>query len=147
MEEYRDYIEHLKDLVKLEREEEKNRAIEDIMKFSGKQREKSGKAITEMKGKVIERNPKKTVIRFGRREEFRTDITMGDVVLVSIGDPLKKAFEGVVTGKGRKYIDVEFLGFPSINLEKVRIDLFYDDATFKRMLENLEKLKKLDYMH
>ncbi|AIY90331.1 IGHMBP2 family helicase [Geoglobus acetivorans] len=140
MEEYYDYLEHLKNLIESEREEERRKAIEEIKSLSAAQREKSGKTITGLKGKVVSKNPKKTVIRFGRRVEIKTDIGPGDVVLVSNGDPLKKASEGVVIERGGRYVDVEFLKIPDIRLDSVRVDLFYDDTTFNRMEENLDRL-------
>ena len=135
-----DYISHLKSLIELEREEQKKKALNELKYFSGDERERYGKAILNLSGKILSKEAKKVVLRFGRRREIRTDISMGDVVIVSNGEPLRRGFEGVVVGKGTRHIDVEFSKLPGINLRKVRVDQFYDDTSFRRMEENLENL-------
>ncbi len=134
------YISHLKFLIELEREEQRKKVLNEIRYFSGEERERYGKAVLNLSGKTISKDPRKVVLRFGRRNDIRTDISMGDVVIVSNGNPLSRGFEGVVVGKGSRYIDVEFPRPPDINLRKVRVDLFYDDTSFRRMEENLENL-------
>ena len=135
-----EYIAHLKSLIELEREEQKRKALWEIRSFSGEERERFGKTVLSLSGKILHREPKRVVLRFGRRKEIRTDVSMGDVVIASNGEPLTMGFEGVVVGKGQRYIDVEFLRLPALNLKDVRIDLFYDDTSFRRMMENLDNL-------
>ncbi len=134
------YISHLKSLIELEREEQRKKVLNELRYFSGEEREKYGKAVLNLLGKILRKEPKKVVLRFGRRKEIRTDISMGDVVIASNGEPLSRGFEGVVVGKGTRYIDVEFAKLPDMHLGKVRVDLFYDDTSFRRMEENLENL-------
>jgi len=136
------YISHLKSLIELEREEQRKRTFDELRHFSGEEREKYGKAVLNLSGKILHKEHKKVVLRFGRKREIRTEISMGDVVIVSNGEPLSRGFEGVVVGRGARYIDVEFTKSPSMNLRNVRIDLFYDDTSFRRMEENLENLGK-----
>ncbi|NOY11813.1 MAG: IGHMBP2 family helicase [Archaeoglobi archaeon] len=136
----REYIRHLLHLLELEREEEKKRAIEEIRSLSGPERERAGRAVLGLSGRVVSRTPKRVVVRFGRGREVETDIEPGDIVLVSNGRPLEKGFEGTVVERGKRYISVEFERLPAINLRNVRIDLFVNDTTFRRMEENLLRL-------
>ncbi len=62
------------------------------------------------------------------------------MVLVSNGKPLERGVEGTVVEKGRRYISVEFERRPDISLRNVRIDLFVNDTTFRRMDENLQRI-------
>ncbi|AKG92444.1 DNA helicase, putative [Geoglobus ahangari] len=136
----KEYIRHLLHLLELEREEEKKRAIEEIRSLSGPERERAGRAVLGLSGRVVSRTPKRVVVRFGRGREVETDIEPGDIVLVSNGRPLEKGFEGTVVERGKRYISVEFERLPAINLRNVRIDLFVNDTTFRRMEENLLRL-------
>ncbi|WP_457591161.1 IGHMBP2 family helicase [Geoglobus sp.] len=138
----RGYIEHLRHLLDLEREEEKKRAIEEIRTLSPRERERSGKAVLGLSGKIVSRTPRSVVIRFGRSREIVTDIEPGDVVLVSNGRPLEGGVEGTVVERGRRYLSVEFEKVPPVSLKNVRIDLFVNDTTFRRMDENLQRLSE-----
>ncbi|WP_456478660.1 IGHMBP2 family helicase [Geoglobus ahangari] len=142
----REYIRHLLHLLELEREEEKKRAIEEIRSLSGPERERAGRAVLGLSGRVVSRTPKRVVVRFGRGREVETDIEPGDIVLVSNGRPLEKGFEGTVVERGKRYISVEFERLPAINLRNVRIDLFVNDTTFRRMEENLLRLSGIGAM-
>ncbi len=137
-----EYLTHLKSLIESEREEQRKKAISEIRSLPGFERERYGKAILNLSGKILTRDLKRVVFRFGRGKEIRTDISPGDVVIASNGDPLIRGFEGVVVGKGSRYIDVEFTKAPNMNLKGVRVDLFYDDTSFRRMEENLDNLSR-----
>lgn len=138
----REYIEHLRHLLELEREEEKKRAVEEIKTLSALERERSGRAVLGLNGRVVSKDPRRVIIRFGRNKEIVTDIEPGDIVLVSNGRPLERGVEGTVVERGRKYLSVEFERVPSIGLKNVRIDLFVNDTTFRRMDENLQRLSE-----
>lgn len=137
-----EYIRHLRYLLDLEREEEKRKAINEIRSLSGVERERAGKAVLGLRGKVISNTPKRVIVRFGRDREIVTDIEPGDVVLVSNGKPLERGVEGTVVERGRRYISVEFEKHPGISLRNVRIDLFVNDTTFRRMDENLQRISE-----
>ncbi len=137
-----EYVSHLKSLIELERDEQRKKAIAEIRDLSGEDRERYGKAILNLSGKILKKEHTRVVFRFGRNREIKTDITLGDVVIVSNGSPLKAGFQGIVVNKGSRFIDVEFVRYPSISMKNIRIDLFYDDTTFRRMEENLDALDK-----
>ena len=68
-------------------------------------------------------------------------INVGDLVLVSVKDPLKDGIEGTVLEKGSKFLTV--ILSQKINPKlKYRIDLYVNDITFKRMLATLELFEK-----
>ena len=137
-----EYITHLKSLIEFERDEQRKKAIGEIRSLSASERERYGRAILNLYGRILTRNLKRVVFRFGRGNEIRTDISSGDVVVVSNGDPLQRGFEGVVVGRGSRYVDVEFTKIPDLDFRKVRVDLFYDDTSFRRMEENLDSLSR-----
>jgi len=110
------YIKNLIKLVKKERDEEISTTFEEIKKLSGKERERLGKAILNLKGKIIGEELGYKLIKFGRKKEIKTEIAVGDLVLIS---------------KGR---------IPDFNLSDIRIDLFANDITFRRQIENLKNL-------
>ncbi len=128
--------------VNLEREAEKQFHLSEITSLSGREREKKGRAILELKPVLIG-----TVVgdflvyRFYRDNMPDHQINVGDVVLVSRKHPLRDGIEGTVFEKGKNFITVVF----SQRLprgKKWRIDLFVNDITFKRMLGSLEFFEK-----
>ncbi len=60
-----EYIRHLRHLLNLEREEEKRRAIDEIRSLTGIERERAGKAVLGLRGKVVSSTPKRVIVRFG----------------------------------------------------------------------------------
>jgi predicted DNA helicase len=136
------YIKWLKRLIEKEREAEVERMKREIKSLSGKEREKVGRAILGLKGKVVKREFSFKIVKYGREKEIETEISVGDLVLISKGNPLRSNLVGVVTEKGKKYISVALEKIPLWAFSNVRIDLFANDITFKRQIENLENLKE-----
>ena len=134
------YIKNLIRLVKKERDEEISATFEEIKKLSGKERERLGKAILNLKGKIIGEELGYKLIKFGRKKEIKTEIAVGDLVLISKGLPLKSDFWGTVTEKGKRFLVVAVERIPDFNLSDIRIDLFANDITFRRQIENLKNL-------
>jgi len=134
------YIKWLKRLVEREREAEIEIMKREIKTLSGKEREKLGRAILGLKGKVVGREFAFKIVKYGREKEIETEISVGDLVLISRGSPLRSNLVGVVTEVGKRYLSVALEETPWWAFSNVRIDLFANDVTFKRQIENLENL-------
>ena len=136
------YIKRLIRLVNYERDAEIDLMTQEISTMSGKKREELGRAINKVKGKFIGKELGLQIVQFGRSDRIETEISVGDMVLISTEDPLKSDLTGTVTEKGSRFIKVAFdKRIPRWALrKKVRIDLYANDVTFKRMEDNLRHL-------
>ena len=121
--------------------------------MSGKKREELGRAINKVKGKYVGKELGMQIVQFGRSEPIDTEISVGDMVLVSTDNPLRSDLTGTVTEKGSRFIKVAFdKRIPKWALKKkVRLDLYANDITFRRMEDNLKHLSlkgknALEYM-
>ncbi len=138
----REFIERLKELVEVERRAQIEAMINEIKRLSGEERERRGRAILNLNGKVVGEEFGYKLVKFGRRRKIETNINVGDLVLISRGNPLKSDLVGVVAEKGSRYIIVALESVPSWALKDVRVDLYANDITFRRWLENLERLNE-----
>ncbi|WP_027339459.1 IGHMBP2 family helicase [Halonatronum saccharophilum] len=144
------YIDKYIALVQLEREEEIKRHELEIKRLSGYQREKKGRALLHLRGRDQgEAFGAKVIFKFirQRRGEALPDhsIDIGDLVLLSKGDPLRKSNPtGTVVEKTKRSITVAFdKKTPNFLSGKgLRLDLYINDITFQRMLEALSILKR-----
>ncbi len=137
----RKYIKRLIALVGEERKAEMNLMINEIKHLSPAKREKIGRAINKVKGKNLGKELGFNIIQYGRKELIDTEINVGDIVLISVGNPLKSDLTGTVTEKGRRFIKVAIENVPRWALKKnVRIDLYANDVTYRRMEDNLNNL-------
>ena len=132
-----EFINKLKWLIELEREAEIESMKREIKRLPGAKRERLGRAILHMNGKIIGEEFGYKVVKYGRRKEFETEINVGDVVLISKGNPLKSDLTGTVVEKGTRFISVALDKVPIWALKDVRLDLYVNDITFRRMIENL----------
>lgn len=136
------YIKNLIKLVNYERDAEIELMRFEIAHMSGQKREELGRAINKVKGKYIGEELGLKIVQFGRSEIIETEISVGDMVLVSTANPLSSDFTGTVTEKGARFIKVAFdKRIPRWVLKKkVRLDLYANDITFRRMEDNLKHL-------
>ena len=136
------YIKKLIRLIEYEREAEIDLMVSEIEHMSGQKREELGRAINKVKGKYIGKELGLQIVQFGRSEKIDTEISVGDMVLVSTDNPLRSDLTGTVTEKGGKYIKVAFdKRIPKWAVKKkVRLDLYANDVTFRRMEDNLKNL-------
>lgn len=136
------YIKNLIRLVNYERDAEIDLMTYEISTMSGKRREEIGRAINKVKGKHMGKELGLQIVQFGRSEVIETEISVGDMVLISTDNPLKSDLTGTVTEKGARFIKVAFdKRIPRWALKKkVRIDLYANDITFRRMEDNLKHL-------
>jgi predicted DNA helicase len=147
------YIKRLIQLVNYERDAEIELMQSEIQNMSGKKREELGRAINKVKGKYAGKELGMQIVQFGRSEPIDTEISVGDMVLVSTDNPLRSDLTGTVTEKGARFIKVSFdRRIPKWALKKkVRLDLYANDVTFRRMEDNLKHLSlkgknALEYM-
>lgn len=136
----REYIEKLIELVEIEQEAEINAMMSEIRRLSAYEREKAGRAINNLNGKKTKKELGYQIVKYGRDTNIETEILVGDLVLISKGNPFKSDLTGIVTEKGRKYISISIENVPKWALKNIRIDLYSNDVTFRRMLDNLKKL-------
>ncbi|SMP08115.1 DNA helicase, putative [Desulfurobacterium pacificum] len=137
------YVEKFKYLIDIERIAEIEAQEEEIRRLSGRERELLGRAILDLKGSKAGTKFHLHLVRFWREKPIETEISTGDIVLVSKGNPLKSDLLGTVTRLTEKTITVAFDNRPPnwVYKKGVRIDLYVNDVTFKRMEENLEELR------
>ena len=136
------YIKNLIRLVNYERDAEIDLMTHEISTMSGQKREELGRAINKLKGKYVGKELGMQIVQFGRSEIIDTEISVGDMVLISTDNPLRSDLTGTVTEKGARFIKVAFdKRIPKWALKKkVRLDLYANDITFRRMEDNLKHL-------
>ena len=147
------YIKNLITLINYERDAEIDLMTHEISTMSGQKREELGRAINKVKGKSLGKELGLQIVQFGRSEVIDTEISVGDMVLISTDNPLRSDLTGTVTEKGARFIKVAFdKRVPKWAIKKkVRIDLYANDITFRRMEDNLKHLSlkgknALEYM-
>ncbi len=138
----KNYINRLKRLIELEKRAEIDEMLNEIRRLSGEKRERLGRAILNLDGKVVGEEFGYKLVKYGRAKPIKTDIGVGDSVLISKVNPLKSDLVGVVVEKGNHYIVVALENVPNWALKCVRIDLYVSDITFRRMIENLDNLSE-----
>ena len=136
------YIKNLIRLINYERDAEIDLMTREISTMSGQKREELGRAINKVKGKSLGKELGLQIVQFGRSEVIDTEISVGDMVLISTDNPLRSDLTGTVTEKGARFIKVAFdKRVPKWAIKKkVRIDLYANDITFRRMEDNLKHL-------
>ena len=84
------YISNLIELINNERKAEISAMRNMIKRLKPHQREKKGIAINHLKGKNLGKELGYNIIQYGRKEPIvNTEINVGDLVLISKGNPLK----------------------------------------------------------
>ena len=129
-------------LINFERDAEIDLMTYEISTMSGQKREELGRAINKVKGKSLGKELGLQIVQFGRSDVIDTEISVGDMVLISTDNPLRSDLTGTVTEKGARFIKVAFeKRVPKWAIKKkVRIDLYANDITFRRMEDNLKHL-------
>ena len=136
------YIKNLIRLINFERDAEIDLMTYEISTMSGQKREELGRAINKVKGKSLGKELGLQIVQFGRSDVIDTEISVGDMVLISTDNPLRSDLTGTVTEKSARFIKVAFeKRVPKWAIKKkVRIDLYANDITFRRMEDNLKHL-------
>lgn len=145
------YISHffeLARLVEIEREEEMERHEREIRNVSGREREEKGRAILHLKGRDEGKGfGGKILIKFLRQRKGETlpdtEISVGDLVMLSKNNPLREDNPtGTVSKKTKYSITVAFDSKPPGFLKDkgLRCDLYVNDITYQRQLEALKEI-------
>ncbi|NPA33023.1 MAG: IGHMBP2 family helicase, partial [Aquificae bacterium] len=143
---YEEYKKHFLRLIELERKAQTMMHLREIRNLSGEERQRRGRALLNLRAKSMGRGLGGVyLVRYARPGGLpRTEISVGDVVLVSSGKPTGREVQGTVAEKTSSYLVVAFNEKPPPYAlgKRVRIDLFSNEVTFKRMEEALRKLKE-----
>ncbi len=141
-----DYIEEYRALIEVERKAEMDAQIGEIRSLSGREREIYGRAILGLKGRSAGKKFDLYLVRFSRDSRIESEISSGDIVLISRGEPLKSDLTATVTAVAKHYIEVAFSQKPPLWIKEsgIRVDLFVNDVTFKRMENNLQAMRHIE---
>jgi len=156
------YSEYWKKYIEIERNEEKSLHIQEIYNLWPK-REKKYKAVLNYKWKKIQDLDDVSLIRFGRKTPFETEIKEQDIVVIlpiffyKFKEAWLKEFEKKLENMPlwtvhyvwKQFIDVWVnKPFPEWILKSnVDLHLFVNDVTFKRQEEALDLLPKFKSNH
>jgi len=161
----KDYIQFWQKYIEIERNAEKSQHIQEIYNL-GPKREKKWKAILQLKWAILQLKWKVmknlddiALIRFGKKQNFETEIKEQDIVVFVPEffykfrqEPLNKFAEkleqmplGTVDYVWKQFVDVWVnKPFPTwLTKSYVDMHLFVNDVTFKRQQEALTLLPKI----
>ena len=141
-----EYVRHFKRLIEMERKAEMEFHKKEIKSISGEERERRGRALTNMRAYYKGYSLMKHLYVFKKHDNSKipeNEMNVGDVVLISRGNPLKKSFSGVICEKTKSYMVVSLQETLPKSWKKslLRLDLYCNDITFQRMFSALEDLK------
>ncbi len=144
---YGEYRKRYGRLVELEREEEMRAHENEIRNMSPGERESKGRALLGLRGRDqgtgLGGSHIVKYVRGGALPE--TEISVGDLVLISRGNPLlKENPTGTVYGKTGYSVTVAFDRKPPRLAygRGLRMDLYVNDITFQRMKDALGRMEK-----
>ncbi len=137
IDEYKNYF---SELIEKERKAEKEFHLNEIKRLSGTERQKRGRAVLGFRMKYAGDFLDFKIYRFNRNNMPEHQIKVGDIVLISRGEPLKFNQEATVSAVGRNFIEV-YSKEPIFRSKLYRLDLFVNDITFKRMLKALDEVE------
>ncbi len=141
-----EYCSYFKELVEMERKAEMEFHKKEIKTVSGEEREKRGRALINMKAYYKGYSLMKPLYVFKKYDNSKipdNEMNVGDVVLISRRNPLKKSFSGVICEKTRGYVVISLQEQLPKSWKKylLRLDLYCNDITFQRMFSALDDLK------
>ncbi len=136
----KEYKNYWAELIEKERNAEKEFHLNEIKRLSGVERQKRGRAVLGLRMKYVGEFLDFKIYRFNRNNMPDHQIKVGDIVLISKGEPLKFNQEATVSAVGRNFIEV-YSKEPIFRSKLYRLDLFVNDITFKRMLKALEEVE------
>ena len=135
--EYKDYFAKL---IEKERNAEKEFHLNEIKRLSGTERQKRGRAVLGLRMKYTGEFLDFKIYRFNRNNMPSHQIKVGDIALISKGEPLKFNREATVSAVGKNFIEV-YSKEPIFRSKLYRLDLFVNDITFRRMLKALDEVE------
>ncbi len=140
------YQRYFKRLVLLEREEEISFHLNEIRSISGRQREAKGRAILQLNsrdaGMGLGGIYLVKLVRPGGLPD--TTISTGDLVIVSRGHPDGREAQATVMEKTGYSVTIAYNQPPPHEVygRNLRLDLFANDVSFRRMLDALQQLRE-----
>ncbi|MEF8848181.1 MAG: IGHMBP2 family helicase [Candidatus Thermoplasmatota archaeon] len=144
----KEYINHFTKLVELERKEEMQRHKREMKQLSGRQRQKKGRAILNLRGRDRGMGlGGKFLVKFVRKKGLpETEINVGDLIRISKNKPLSENNpSGTVIKKTNYSITASFgKKLPKWGYKKIRIDLYVNDITYQRMIESIKKIADIE---
>lgn len=147
----KDLINRLLRAIEYEREEERERHLDEIKRLKGFEREKKGRALINLSKRKVGRTMGGDwlyqMMRHDKSHLPDTEINVGDQVIISQFSPLDETNPvGVVYEMSSKAIVVSVhQAIKLSNSRPFRIDLFVNDITYKRMEEALIYSKSTNY--
>ena len=138
------YIKDLLSLINRERDYEREAMLKEIRDLTADEHEKKGIAVNNLSGKFIKKELNKHIVKFTRLKDIKTEIKVGDLVIISKDNPLRSELTGTVIEKKLKSISVAFdRKIPdAVFNSEIRMDLSVNDVTFTRMENNLKNLNE-----
>ena len=141
-----EYVRHFKRLIEMERKAEMEFHKKEIKSISGEERERRGRALINMRAYYKGYSLMKHLYVFKKHDNSKipeNEMNIGDVVLISTGNPLKKSFSGVICEKTKSYMVLSLQETLPKSWKKslLRLDLYCNDITFQRMFSALDDLK------
>ena len=144
-----DYYNNFSELLDLEREEEIDRHKLEIKYLSPSERQAKGRAMLDLRGKDAGSGfGHKPLVKFSSKYSGKrlpeTEITTGDLVMISLNKPLHPNNPTATVAEKTSYsITVAFEKYPPefIYSKGVRLDLFVNETTFDRMFSALKTVK------
>ena len=148
------YANRLSGLVELERKEEMRRHEQEIQALSGRERERRGRALLNMRGRDEGKGLGGHLVKFMRTQKGQplpdTELRVGDLVMISKKDPLRDDNPtGTVTQVTNYSVTASFerksrplSGW--VFGRGLRVDLYVNDITYQRMQDALAQLPTAD---
>lgn len=142
-----EYVSRFLQLVELERKAEIKRHRDEIMSLSASERQALGRCELYLNGKKAPSIFHYTVITYTKDRLLNTRISVGDLVLVSRGNPLESEVYGTVTQVRKFEITVAFEPAPPrwAYGTGLRLDLYSNDMPYRRMQDNLRWFSKIKH--
>jgi predicted DNA helicase len=143
----RSYVRRFTRLVEMEREEEMRRHEQEIRSLSGREREEKGRALLDMRGREEGEGLGGVRVKFMKETKGEplpdTEISTGDLVMISKTDPLRDDNPtGTVTQVTGYSVTASFDEAPDrwMTGDGLRVDLYVNDVTYQRMKDALARL-------
>lgn len=134
--------------VDFEREEERARHDLEMKTLTGDAREKKGRAVMYLKKKFLGKDMTGGYLyNFKKGEKIITEMSVGDQVIVSQNKPLLPGNPtGLIYELHNTHMVIAFTKKMTLsNAGGLRVDLAVNDTTYRRMEENLLKIKSPEY--
>ncbi len=142
-----EYVSRFLQLVELERKAEIKRHRDEMTLLSALERQALGRCEFYLTGKKTAPVFHYTVVKYSKDRPLNTRMSVGDLVLVSRGNPLISEVSGTITSVSKFDITVAFEQAPprwAVG-SSLRLDLYSNDMPYRRMQDNLKLFYKLKH--